>query len=71
MLVAKDTLKSNDIDPLTPESRFFFLAVLPGQAGLHKKYWNTGLVYGAGTSIYFYVDIIKNTINTEMLMEAD
>jgi hypothetical protein len=28
MLVAKDTLKSNDIDPLTPKQ--LFSAVLPG-----------------------------------------
>jgi hypothetical protein len=70
MLVAKDTLKSNDIDPLTPESRFFFLAVLPGQAGLQK---NTGIPrsYTGWNEYLFYVDIIKNTINTEMLMQAD
>lgn len=58
MLVAKDTLKSNDIDPLTPAKAAFFSAVLPGLGqAYNKKYWKIPLVYGAlGTSIYFYVD---------------
>lgn len=58
VLVAKDTLKSNDIDPLTPAKAAFFSAVLPGLGqAYNKKYWKIPLVYGAlGTSIYFYVD---------------
>ena len=58
VLVAKDTLKSNDIDPLTPAKAAFYSAVLPGLGqAYNKKYWKIPLVYGAlGTSIYFYVD---------------
>jgi len=58
VLVGKDTLKSNDIDPLTPAKAAFFSAVLPGLGqAYNKKYWKIPLVYGAlGTSIYFYVD---------------
>lgn len=58
VLVVKDTLKSNDIDPLTPAKAAFFSAVLPGLGqAYNKKYWKIPLVYGAlGTSIYFYVD---------------
>ena len=58
VLVAKDTLKSNDIDPLTPAKAAFYSAVLPGLGqAYNKKYWKIPLVYGAlGTSIYFYID---------------
>lgn len=58
VLVAEDTLKSNDIDPLTPAKAAFYSAVLPGLGqAYNKKYWKIPLVYGAlGTSIYFYVD---------------
>lgn len=58
VLVAKDTLKSNDIDPLTPAKAAFFSAVLPGLGqAYNKKYWKIPLVYGAlGTSLYFYID---------------
>lgn len=61
VLVAKDTLKSNDIDPLTPAKAAFYSAVLPGLGqAYNKKYWKIPLVYGAlGTSIYFYVDSNK------------
>jgi hypothetical protein len=57
-LVAKDTLKSNDIDPLTPAKAAFFSAILPGLGqAYNKKYWKIPLVYGAlGTSVYFYID---------------
>jgi hypothetical protein len=56
-----DTLKSNDIDPLTPAKAAFYSAVLPGLGqAFNKKYWKIPLVYGAiGTSIYFYVDSKK------------
>ncbi|WP_426091635.1 DUF5683 domain-containing protein [Flavobacterium sp. DSR3-2] len=58
VLVAEDTLKSNDIDPLTPAKAAFYSAVLPGLGqAYNKKYWKIPLVYGVlGTSIYFYVD---------------
>ncbi|OAB26250.1 hypothetical protein SAMN05444395_1135 [Flavobacterium fryxellicola] len=58
VLVATDTLKSNDIDPLTPAKAAFYSAVLPGLGqAYNKKYWKIPLVYGAlGTSIYFYID---------------
>ena len=61
VLVAKDTLKSNDIDPLTPAKAAFYSAVLPGLGqAYNKKYWKIPLVYGAlGTSIYFYIDSNK------------
>lgn len=58
VLVATDTLKSNDIDPLTPAKAAFFSAILPGLGqAYNKKYWKIPLVYGAlGSSIYFYLD---------------
>ncbi len=58
VLVAKDTVKSNDIDPLTPAKAAFYSAVLPGLGqAYNKKYWKIPLVYGAiGTSLYFYLD---------------
>lgn len=61
VLVAKDTLKSNDIDPLTPAKAAFYSAVLPGMGqAYNKKYWKIPLVYGAiGTSLYFYIDSNK------------
>jgi hypothetical protein len=56
--VAKDTVKTNDIDPLTPAKAAFYSAVLPGLGqAYNKKYWKIPLVYGAiGTSLYFYLD---------------
>lgn len=60
-LVAKDSLKSNDIDPLTPAKAAFYSAILPGLGqAYNKKYWKIPLVYGAmGTSLYFYMDSNK------------
>jgi hypothetical protein len=57
-LVAKDTLKSTEIDPLTPAKAAFYSAILPGLGqAYNKKYWKIPLVYGAiGTSLYFYID---------------
>jgi hypothetical protein len=65
VLVATDTLKSNDIDPLTPAKAAFYSAVLPGLGqAYNKKYWKIPLVYGAlGTSLYFYVDNNKKYHN--------
>lgn len=56
--MSKDTLKSNDIDPLTPAKAAFYSAILPGLGqAYNKKYWKIPLVYGAiGTSLYFYID---------------
>lgn len=57
-LKTKDTLKSNDIDPLTPAKAAFYSAVLPGLGqAYNKKYWKIPLVYGAiGTSLYYFID---------------
>ena len=57
----KDSLKSNNIDPLTPAKAAFYSAVLPGLGqAYNKKYWKIPLVYGAiGTSLYFYIDSNK------------
>lgn len=57
-LVAKDTVKSNDIDPLTPAKAAFYSAILPGLGqAYNKKYWKIPIVYGAiGTSLYYYID---------------
>ena len=58
VLTAKDSLKSNDIDPLTPAKAAFYSAILPGLGqAYNKKYWKVPLVYGAiGTSLYYYSD---------------
>jgi hypothetical protein len=58
VLVAKDTIQSNDIDPLTPAKAAFYSAILPGLGqAYNKKYWKIPLVYaGIGTSLYFYID---------------
>ncbi len=60
-LIAKDTLKSFDIDPLTPAKAAFYSAILPGLGqAYNKKYWKIPLVYGAiGTSLYYYIDSNK------------
>ncbi|SDX54196.1 DUF5683 domain-containing protein [Flavobacterium degerlachei] len=65
VLIAKDTLKSNDIDPLTPAKAAFYSAVLPGLGqAYNKKYWKIPIVYGAiGTSLYFYLDSNKKYHN--------
>jgi hypothetical protein len=58
VLKPKDTLKSVDIDPLTPAKAAFYSAILPGLGqAYNKKYWKIPIVYGAiGTSLYLYVD---------------
>jgi hypothetical protein len=57
----KDTLKSIDIDPLTPAKAAFYSAILPGLGqAYNKKYWKIPIVYGAiGTSLYYYLDSKK------------
>ena len=58
VLYVKDTVKSNDIDPLTPAKAAFYSAILPGLGqAYNKKYWKIPLVYGAiGVSLYYYTD---------------
>ena len=55
VLYVKDTVKSNDIDPLTPAKAAFYSAILPGLGqAYNKKYWKIPLVYGAiGVSLYY------------------
>lgn len=58
VLKPKDTVKSVDIDPLTPAKAAFYSAILPGLGqAYNKRYWKIPIVYGAmGTSLYFYID---------------
>lgn len=60
-LIAKDTLKSNYIDPLRPAKAAFYSAILPGLGqAYNKKYWKIPIVYGAmGVSLYYYIDSNK------------
>ncbi len=55
-LIIKDTVKSQEINPLAPAKAAFYSAMLPGLGqAYNKKYWKIPLVYGAiGTSLYFY-----------------
>ena len=57
-LIATDTIKSAEINPLAPAKAAFYSAILPGLGqAYNKKYWKIPLVYGAiGTSLYFYSD---------------
>jgi hypothetical protein len=61
-LIAKDTLKAREIDPLRPSKAAFYSAILPGLGqAYNKKYWKIPIVYGAiGTSLYFYIDNTKS-----------
>ena len=56
ILVSKDTVKSQEINPLAPARAAFYSAVLPGLGqAYNKKYWKIPIVYGAmGTSLYYY-----------------
>ncbi len=58
VIKTKDTIKKNEINPLTPAKAAFYSAVLPGLGqAYNKKYWKIPLVYGAiGTSLYFYIN---------------
>ena len=58
MLVANDTVKRDEINPLAPSKAAFYSAILPGLGqAYNKRYWKIPLVYGAiGTSLYFYRD---------------
>ena len=55
-LIIKDTVKSQEINPLAPAKAAFYSAMLPGLGqAYNKKYWKIPLVYGAiGASLYFY-----------------
>jgi len=61
VLKVNDTLKSVDIDPLTPAKAAFYSAILPGLGqAYNKKYWKIPIVYGAiGVSAYLYIDNTK------------
>ncbi|MGL2964321.1 DUF5683 domain-containing protein [Flavobacterium sp. RSB2_4_14] len=61
VIVAKDTTKLQEIDPLRPSKAAFYSAILPGLGqAYNKKYWKIPIVYGAiGTSLYFYLDSNK------------
>lgn len=56
-IVAKDTVKTKEINPLAPSKAAFYSAILPGLGqAYNKKYWKIPIVYGAiGTSLYFYI----------------
>lgn len=58
MLIAKDSVKIEEINPLAPAKAAFYSAILPGLGqAYNKKYWKIPIVYGAiGTSLYFYFD---------------
>ncbi len=61
ILIAKDTLKSTDIDPLTPAKAAFYSAILPGLGqAYNKKYWKIPIAYIAiGVPMYYYLDSNK------------
>ncbi|WP_289664321.1 DUF5683 domain-containing protein [Flavobacterium panacagri] len=61
-IISKDSIKSEEIDPLRPAKAAFYSAILPGLGQVYnKKYWKIPLVYGAiGTSTYLYIDNQKN-----------
>jgi|TARA_B110000503_G_C7171845_1_gene424718 hypothetical protein len=52
----EDTLKFNQLDPLSPSKAAFYSAVFPGLGqAYNKRYWKIPLVYTAiGTSIYSF-----------------
>jgi hypothetical protein len=56
ILIAKDSIKQDDINPLAPAKAAFYSAILPGLGqAYNKKYWKIPLVYGAlATTLYFY-----------------
>src|SRR6476620_577953 len=56
VLIMKDTVKSEEIDPLKPAKAAFYSTILPGLGqAYNKKYWKIPIVYGAlGASLYFY-----------------
>lgn len=65
LIIAKDTTKLEEIDPLRPSKAAFYSAIVPGLGqAYNKKYWKIPLAYGAiGTSLYFYIDNNKKYHN--------
>ena len=55
-MVAKDTVKYKEINPLAPAKAAFYSAVLPGLGQVYnKKYWKIPLYYGGiGAGLYYY-----------------
>jgi hypothetical protein len=64
LLLTKDTLKYQEINPLAPAKAAFYSAVLPGLGqAYNKKYWKIPLVYGGiGAGLYYY-NINNNKYN--------
>lgn len=62
LLLAPDTVKVANIDPLRPSKAAFFSAILPGLGqAYNKKYWKIPIVYaGLATGIYFYANNNNN-----------
>ena len=56
IIVAKDTMKYKEINPLAPAKAAFYSAVLPGLGqAYNKKYWKIPLAYaGIGAGLYYY-----------------
>jgi hypothetical protein len=56
ILVAKDSIKKDYINPLAPAKAAFYSAILPGLGqAYNKKYWKIPLVYGGiGAGIYYF-----------------
>jgi TM2 domain-containing membrane protein YozV len=60
-LMAKDTIKSNDIDPLTPAKAFLFSCGFPGLGQTYSKkiLENTYRGVAIGTSLFFILIVTK------------
>jgi Family of unknown function (DUF5683) len=58
LIVVKDSIKLNEINPLAPAKAGFYSAILPGLGqAYNKKYWKIPIVYGAlGIAVYSYVN---------------
>ena len=56
LLVAKDTIKKVEMNPLAPAKAAFYSAILPGLGqAYNKKYWKIPLVYaGIGAGVYYF-----------------
>ncbi len=56
LIVAQDTIKKEEIDPLRPSKAAFYSAIVPGLGQAYNKdYWKIPIVYGAiGLSVYSY-----------------
>jgi hypothetical protein len=56
LVISKDSIKTDDINPLSPAKAAFYSAILPGLGqAYNKKYWKIPFVYGAlATTLYFY-----------------